>query len=425
MYPSLSARTAIANPLQAAREALPEQAKRPNTIYRKRPSPMHLTTGDLSPLPIQMSSLSAPNPDDAGPPSQPIIVDIAAPETWPKRWSLSKRKASRQRARPSTASEMSLGILDYYFTTPSPKLSPTLPAETPKLELPPIDPFKEKFDFELAPAETRPPAASTPPQEPWERQRDLDAVSGAASVPDEILNPSAVRHASRPDSRAKETYTLFPNVKVTTPPRRPGHLLNTTRRSSPPPLTSHSANHPNTSSASSRPRKESTSTSIPTHHTTRDLLPTIYPHPARIPLRILSSPAVASTPRAVSTATKTNSTTSSPQDSRWSQDTVTSPLAAPTLGSARRTSFGSLLGSSGGLYPECFFDDDDDDDDGYESAPLRRKLRWQRRDRGSVTEMKMRRGVRGGDRRGKGRGSFALRVVDVVLCGLCWVGRWG
>ncbi|KXS96424.1 hypothetical protein AC578_3020 [Pseudocercospora eumusae] len=303
----------------------------------------------------------------------PEIVDVASTTApWQRR---DHAQRSKRVMSPSTASqystrqsEISLGILDYYMRDRTPSLhSPELPPPTPKL-----DPAIAELDFGELPPTPTPTAASTPalPSRPTEPYQDS---KGQPLIP--ISSPSAVR----PSATLNRGYSLFPVIKeVTPPPRHPEitHIPPITLRDITPTSKKSAPSHPN-SDPIHRPRKESISSSIRTRNDSINSCRAKQKY-QKIPLRILSSDSTTSTPpanhrRLISTST---ATASPPPQSRWSDDTITSPSLAPTPGP--RTSFGSLLRRDSQQYPACFFEDDEDEDEDDEEAPLRRKWGWKK-----------------------------------------------
>ncbi|KAK4609021.1 hypothetical protein CLAFUR4_14667 [Fulvia fulva] len=323
-------------------------------------------------------------------PTDPQIVDLGPPGPWPHRGSPAVR--NRRMGSPNLAShfnsrqsEISLGILDYYTREPTPSLkSPELPPPpTPKL-----DSAIEQFDFGLPPTPT-PSVVTTIPC--------LVNATAEAERQEQSLIPVSPPSGQLRHNVMNNGYSLFPVIKeVTPPPRRPTITLvepfgrrNTTPGS-------------NTSSIASppdrchRPRKESISSSVRSRNDSfisghRD-------KHGRIPLRILSSDSTSSTCR--TRVASSNISAVPEKQSRWSDDTITSPSTAPTPGP--RTSFGSLLRRDSAQYPACFFEDD-------EEAPLRRKFAWKKTSMASSHEHQ------------RGRydepPSFGERFVKLMLCG--------
>lgn len=383
------------------KEPRDEQLRFPQTTQRVRPIPINITRAEPS-----TSSRSPPMSPTARNPLlesalEPEIVDLAAPNTWPRRLNSQRQAFPKQLPSPSIASTRSARqseisrFLDYYYIR-GPSLD--LPPPTPRLDTPIIDPGLEKFDFGL-PLKT--PSPRLPNRQAFQPV-ELDTTSGAEAKESNDSNivttpPSLPR--SHPAS--KTSYRLFPIVKDTSPPSDP-----TVATESPYPrfctptskatFVPSSHNHPD---PSYRPRRESISSSI---RSRKDSF-TSFSGTKRIPMRVLSEGAAAKSKRS---SPKSSSTGSPPERSRWSDDTVTSPLVATTLGP--RTSFSSLLGGrDSAQYPACFFEDDD------EAAPLRRKFPWKRS--GSLTqEQRQRRRALTGERR-----SLRSRVRSVVLCAGC------
>ncbi|KAF7196781.1 hypothetical protein HII31_01699 [Pseudocercospora fuligena] len=304
----------------------------------------------------------------------PEIVDVGSTAQWHRRdhAQRSKRVMSHNTASQYSTrqSEISLGILDYYIRDRTPSLhSPELPPPTPKL-----DPAIAELDFGELPPTPTPTAAPTPalPTRPTEPYQESKA---------QPLIPISPPSTTRPSATLTRGYSLFPVIKEVTPPPRHPEITHIPEITHMPPITlrditpttsiKSTPSHPN-SDPIHRPRKESISSSIRTRNDSINSCRAKQKYP--IPLRILSSDSTTSTPpanhrRLISTST----TTASPPQSRWSDDTITSPSLAPTPGP--RTSFGSLLrrDSQQYQYSACFFEDDDD-----EEAPLRKKWGWKK-----------------------------------------------
>lgn len=447
-----------------------------------RPLPINYPPGESPPIPKGSESL------DTDSPRAPEIVDFAAPGsgTWPRRHLPSQIVYEQQQwggamrvGSPSSVSryslrqsEMSFGILDYYTRDPSPTRNPTLLSlphtskvpqgllqACPNIGTPVIDPAMEKFDFGLG---------SDGKRGPWQLSgangdasvsaaAALDAHSGAEQCrqdKDDIASTPSSPPPSKSEKAdpAKPTYSLFP--KDTTPPSRPSITLTNRQDSSltgPCATASHGQPDP-----SYRPRKESLTSSL---RSRKDSLTSYRHHSSnvsnnnRIPLRLFSASSTTTsngsaytTPRTSNAQpnsatggarTSSSTATASPPDSagtsksglqsqsRWSEDTITSPSptalgffssqpSSQTHSSHRRASFGSLLrgveheGQSG-QYPACFFEDDDD-----EIVPLRRKLHFGRGSRGVLQQGKGRSG-KDWDQKGIARGKIGWRRW--VLCG--------
>ncbi|KAK3049064.1 hypothetical protein LTR09_009718 [Extremus antarcticus] len=258
----------------------------------------------------------------------------------------------------------------------------------PRIETPVLGPAVNEFDFGLAstftPITPCGPAVESKPQ----AHHFQDARLGAEQTTRE--QPSLTTTPPQPKAKfdAKSTYKLFPVVKEITgagddPQTPPAHGH----------ITVSPQIHP-----AYRPRKESMSGSI----RSRKDSGTSFSGTRRIPMRIISGSTAPSKGRSSTSNSPSNGST--PWQSRWSDETITSPLVATTPGP--RTSFGSLLRTSNSQYPACFFEDDEDD----ESAPLRRKLRWKRS--GNATEIRTAKAGRFDD-----RNSFGRKVKRLLLCG--------
>ncbi|CAK3774968.1 Hypothetical predicted protein [Lecanosticta acicola] len=313
-------------------------------------------------------------------PRDPEVVDADPSGDWPCRDSPAQR--NRRKQSPSTTSqystrqsEISLGIIDFYMRDRTPSLhSPELPP-TPKL-----DPAIEKFDFGL-PATPTPSTAPTPATK--------HATAGAERKEEQML--ISISPPDRPAPSTNNSYRLFPVIKqVTPPPRQPAitHIAPLPLRDITPP-----------SDSIYRPRKESLNSSV--HSRNDSLIAGARQQHRRTPpsSRMISTASSNNSRRTTSTSTTQHSCTS-PEilKSRWSDDTITSPVMAPTPDP--RTSFGSLLRrdsgtvSAAGQYPACFFEDDDD-----EEVPLRRRFgTW--RKTGSSTASRSSYGSRRAERKG-------------------------
>lgn len=360
----------------------------------------------LRPKPLNIAATRHPRPSPpelrAPPPSRkessesqrenlrdPEVVDSAFSEAWAARDSaLRTRRPSITSWNSTRQSEISLGIIDYYMRDHTPAIpSPELPP-TPK-----IDPAIDRFDFGLPPTPT--PSAAP-------RFQDSPPAKAGAERAEQLISISP---PTRPPASTNNSYRLFPVIKQVTPP--PRYVALTLSYSYPTtnaflsrqptiisPLPLAEVTPPSTSY---RPRKESITSSARSRNDSlltsstcsgAGATPKAKPHsrPQRTPpsSRILSSDSTSTATTATRRMTS-NSTTKPPQPpctspdlllSRWSDDTITSPVVAPTPGP--RTSFGSLLRRDSGTtvsaygstqYPACFFEDDDDED-----VPLRRRF---------------------------------------------------
>jgi Wiskott-Aldrich syndrome protein len=333
-------------------------------------------------------------------PLAPEVVDQAAPNTWPRRFNSQRLVFPKRPPTPSVvsqcstrASEISYGVLDYYLRGPS----LDLPPPTPRLDTPIIDPGLEKFDFGLPPITPLPPSANGRGLQ--EVVLDASARAETAHRYPNVAPPQLVRS----QVPSKNTYRLFPITKDTTPPSTSSATKDAPSSQDNTPsskitfVPSHSQPDP-----SYRPRRESLSSSI---RSRKDSFNS-FCGTKRIPTRVLSEGSTTNTER----STDSTSAGSPPERSRWSDDTITSPVVATTPGP--RTSFGSLLGHDSSQYPACFFEDDDD-----EAVPLRRKFPW-KRSTSLTQEQRARRETIVGERR-----SVSARLKSAVLCAGCCSGE--
>ncbi|EME38990.1 hypothetical protein DOTSEDRAFT_139901 [Dothistroma septosporum NZE10] len=320
----------------------------------------------------------------------PHIVDHGLSGPWPQRDS--PAMPNRRTGSPNLASqyserqsEFSFGILDYYTREPTPSLkSPDFPPP-PR---PKVDPAIDQFDFGLPPTPTSSVATIVPCL--------IDANAGAEReehIPSSLSPPSSqIRH-----NALNGGYSLFPTIKqVTPPPRKPTITLVEPfgrRETTPGSNTSSIASPPD---RCHRPRKESISSSVRSRNDS--LISGHRDRQGRIPLRILSSDSTSSTCR--TRVASSNVCTVPEKQSRWSDDTITSPSMASTPGP--RTSFGSLLQRDSAQYPACFFEDD-------EEAPLRRKFTWTKTSSTSSHEHQR--------RRYDESPTLGERFVKLMLCG--------
>jgi len=423
------------------RQPREERARIPSKVQRIRPAPLNVRRQPPAPPSPDCLELSVTPREDVGgfeTPRAPEIVDLAAPSTWPRR-GLFKRVPSRGTAaspsiysRCSTArqSEVSFGILDYYTRDHSPLHSPELPPPTPK-----VDPALDRFDFELIPqatqqtpvrgaagdasaiklfrketiagAEVELPAHRSPPA-----RTTPNAAHGDNQALVDLSPPSHLARSMQqtPKATHKKTYSLFPTIKETTPvPKAAQNLSNphtpTDKVSSSPTANLTSIQPHQQPDPSYRPRKESLTSSV---RSRKDSC-TSFRSNCRVPLRILSS---SSTTSGGGKTDSTLSTSSPPERSRWSDDTITSPTVATTPGP--RTSFSSLLaGRDSAQYPACFFEDDGD-----ERMPLRRKFAWKRSASMTYERQAQKRNGRFDDLR-----SLSWRLKRIMLCGGCCSAR--
>ncbi|KAK6406347.1 hypothetical protein LTR95_018671, partial [Oleoguttula sp. CCFEE 5521] len=393
-----------ASPPKVPRE---EELMLPKPVINHRATPLDIELAQTRSLARKLvPTLISPLADSEGV-RHPEVVDFGADKTWHQRDALGtltvRRSLSGRRARPSVASrrsEMSFGILDCYIRDVSPLQSPELPVTKTSV----LDPAIDKFEFGLAEPKLQ-SAVSI----------DVIDVQGGAEheLPLWPLSPPPPSPASVVRPQHKKTYSLFPAVKESSPPshrlaqiindcptdsRQPQDPLSDTRASPSqrypsqvlakldgtpsrrraqtvstpsPPVTARtsrvtSLGTPQPSATYYRPRKESLVASL---RSRKDSCAS-QTNSCLLPLRILSSSSTASGPSRSSASTSTVTGGSPNTQSRWSEDTITSPVAVTTP--RIRTSFGSLMGRDSAQYPACFFEDDD------ESAPLRRKFRWQK-----------------------------------------------
>lgn len=391
---------------RSSREPRDEYTQFAKGSPRSRPTPIIIAPGQPSPLLKSPPANGQISDDLKEAPAVPEIVDIVDSNAWPRRGLASQKPPSKRIPSPSVGSqcsthqsEISYGILDYYMQDSSPLTSPKHPP-TPRIETPVLGPAIEEFDFglDITPSFMKSTEQGRPPCV------QQDATSGAERQPGEGSKADPIK-SLRPKPEVKRSYRLFPAVQQTisssipTPAGEP----QTPPTSSGGPNLAFTASHPQPN-ASYRPRKESISGSI---RSRKDSL-TSFSGTRRIPMRILSNSTATS--KGKSSASNSPSNASPPSDSRWSDETITSPLVATTPGP--RTSFASLLrAENSARYPACFFEDDEEDDD--EAAPLRRKFAWKRR--GKVRE------GGGGLRPGRfdQRRTFGGRLSRVLLCTGC------
>nr|OQO20579.1 hypothetical protein B0A51_10026 [Rachicladosporium sp. CCFEE 5018] len=414
----------------------------PKPVINRRPTPLDIELAQTrSPARKLVTTLISPMADPEGV-RDAEVFDFAADKAWHQQDALGtltvRRSLSGRRACPSVASrrsEMSFGILDYYIRDVSPLQSPELHVT----KTPVLDPAIDKFEFGLAEPKLE-SAVSI----------DVTDVQGGAEhdIPLLPLSPPPPPPASVVRPQHKKTYSLFPAVNESSPPsHRLAQIINDSLTDSQQPQdplgdtrASPSQRFPSQVLAKldgtpSRRRAQTVSTPSPpeTARTSRVTslgtprpFATYYRHRKEslvasvrgrkdscasqtnsrlIPLRILSLSSTASRPSRSSASTSTLTGGSPNTQSRWSEDTITSPVAVTTP--RIRTSFGSLMGRDSSQYPACFFEDDN------ESVPLRRKFRWQRV--GSLTKE----GSLG--RQGRGRFDdkigFGERVGRRMLCG--------
>lgn len=397
--------------IKRAPEPRDEQPRIPGSGQRKSHSPRNFSSGHGGST-LTMPWSQKPTIGCYESPRDPEVVDTGGPNTWPRRGPFSQRSHARRAPSPSATSqysvnqsEKSYGILDYYLGEDPPLPSPPMLRDTPRIETPVIDPAMEKFNFELIP---RSPSACPGRNEPpLSDQSSQDTKSGAEQPLGHLLDSSPPPHLATSQSEQAQTYSLFPRVKIVTPPRKSpsDHVPPQLLHSETPTGTIALVPSHQQPDASYRPRRESMSSSVQSRKDSFNS----FSGTQRIPMRVIAS---TSTPKAKARSTASNSTsTASPQQSRWSDDTVTSPGVLTTPGP--RASFGSLLDRDNTQYPGCFFEDDDDDDLGGEVAPLRKKFRWQR---WSNLRHEARARKPG---RFSGRKNFGGRVARVLLCGCC------
>ena len=387
--------------IRRSKEPRDEQFQLPRVPQRVRPVPINITPAEISPSPI--TSPTSPKSREehnmlCESPLEPEIVDLAAPNTWPRRSNSQKQIVSKQPPSPSLTSHRSARhseisrFLDYYYMR-GPSLD--LPPPTPRLDTPIIDPGLEKFDFGL-PLKT--PSPRSPNKGVFE-----DVVLGARAGAEAGELRSIVAtppQAPRPQPISKNSYRLFPIVKDTSPPSTTSTATESTypRFCTPTSNITFVPSH-NRPDPSYRPRRESISSSI---RSRKDSF-TSFCGTKRIPMRVLSEGSAVKSKRILGTDSASGG--SPLERSRWSDDTITSPVVATTPGP--RTSFGSLLGRDSSQYPACFFEDDD------EAAPLRRKFLWKR-----STSLTQEQRARREALTGEGR-SLSTRLKSAVLCAGC------
>jgi hypothetical protein len=439
--------TRITTRSSPAKEPREERVRIPKSALGRRPTP----------LDIELAQTRAPSrPPPPTPPiylsdhesvRDPEIVDLAAPKSrqppdasppFTSRGSLSIKRNCPSAA--SRRSEMSYGILDYYIRDVSPVQSPDLPTTS----MPVHDPAIDGFDFglntvsniskdtsskpdanagaeagvELIKLSSPPPLSLSSNYRPVHKKTYslFPAVNGSSNSPSnrlaQIINESAdgstdltdvaVLQDSPPSLISQRRPTQVIAKLDNTPARRRAQTVNT-----PSPIGSAdwsrvpSTSSPRQPNTSYRPRKESLSSSIRTRKDSCNSYQS-----RLIPMRIVFS---SSTATAASRSSASNSTANSSPNtqSRWSDDTITSPTAATTPGP--RTGFGSLLGRDSAQYPACFFEDDD------EEAPLRRKFKWQKNSSLTMPERK----TNGGRGRFDERKGFWRTVRERILCSGC------
>ena len=391
---------------RSSKEPRDERPLFPKGEGRKRPAPMCLNPGDPSPVlnssptipvtPTELDMLHESLP-------QPEIVDVAPPNTWPRHSYTRKRTGMEQLAPPSRASQWSacqsevslgFGVLDYYLRDPSIDYPPS----TPRLDTPIIDPGLEKFDFGL------PLRHNTPsPRIAFERrlQGATPPIRPGAEVTDHFETIPTPLQATKPQPQTKNSYRLFPVMKDTSPPRDSSVAMDSPYPRHCTPTSNIALSSNGQPDPSYRPRRESQSSSVRSRKDSFIALTGT----KRIPLRMLSDGSAIRSKRSPGSGSST--TTSPPGGSRWSEDTITSPIVATTPGPRR--SFGPLLNHSSSEYPDDFFESDD------EAAPLRRKFTWKRS--ASLTqEQRARKQVLSGD-----DPRWRTRFQRIMLCVGCCV----
>ena len=387
-----------------AREPRDERVQLPKSTLRARPEAISVAPGEPSPL-LRTSPIPQDERGDYfDSPCEPEIVDFAAPNAWsrratPQKQPPSKRLPSRSRATQSTSrrSEINLGVLTYYFRDPS-------PPPTPTVDTPIIDPAIEEFDFELVPKQFTPNQFTPRGTSTNDLLLSVPQATPGADNENVVSSHMLTPPPSRPQPEQKGSYRLFPIIKESTPPSNSAEPIDLQS-----PAYSTPTSRVNTIRATSqpdpsyRPRKESVSSSVRSRKDSANS----FSGTRRIKMRILTGGST-STPKTISTASTSTSTASPPEQSRWSDDTITSPVVATTPGP--RASFGSLLGRDSTQYPDCFFEDDDDD----EGAPLRRKFPWKR-----SASLRQEQQNRVAGRLLDDRDSFGVRLRSFFLCGGC------
>ncbi|KAK5114650.1 hypothetical protein LTR62_002223 [Meristemomyces frigidus] len=413
-----------------------ERAKIAELPRREIPQPIQL----LSPPPLPY--VDSPSPSQQtfhGPkmsqPRSPEIIGLAAPSTWPTRTRLAPPPVPPKQAlaiariaspslysRCSVAgqSDISYGILDYYTRDPSPLCSPDFPPPP----VPKADQAMEKFDSGLqahTPAGQATLASIMGPtkiESLMEMCKEAEVFAGAKR--DQPLVDVSAPATKATEGTHKRNYSLFPAIKevpIVVQTSLPGKASPTGTPSSSPTAKITSTPLHRQPDPSYRPRKESVTGSL----RSREDSFTSFRSNRRIRLRILPSASTTSTSnRTLSTASSASNTppeAGKGHTSRWSDDTITSPIAATTPGP--RTSFGSLLrnvpdrSERSRQYPACFFEDDED-----ESMPLRWTFgSWRRGD--SLTVKEIAASCEEGRARFDERVGLGLRLKRVLLCGGC------
>ena len=92
---------------RTTREPRDEKPRIPGSSPRARPQPINVAPSEpYSTLKAPLSARAA-NADDCDSPRDPEVVDVAAPNTWPRRGPPSQKQHAMRMASPSTASQCS------------------------------------------------------------------------------------------------------------------------------------------------------------------------------------------------------------------------------------------------------------------------------------------------------------------------------
>ena len=90
---------------RSVREPRDERARIPGSTPRPRPTPINVLPGEPSPLIKAPPSSQKESQEFCESPRDPEIIDVAAPNTWPRRGPPPRRALSKRKGSPSTASE--------------------------------------------------------------------------------------------------------------------------------------------------------------------------------------------------------------------------------------------------------------------------------------------------------------------------------